>query len=176
MRRTLSHCRSGLAAAAAVVLLTACGGSDEDTNASDSSPSPSSSTSASETTENTAPQADSEFCTGAAAIQERVQASLVDPNTADLGAIFTQAAEEIRAIEPPADIADDWEQFAAGIEEFAAISQIDFEDPNAYAQWQAQAGEIQTEYGAAFTSVQTYLATECGLTDEGPTESASPTS
>ena len=175
MRRTLSLCRSGLAAAAAVVLLTACGGSDGDTNASASSTA-SSTSSASETTENTAPQADSEFCTEAAAIQERVQASLVDPNTTDLGAIFTQAAGEIRAIEPPADIADDWGQFAAGIEEFAAISQIDFEDPNAYAQWQAQAGEIQTEYGAAFGSVQTYLATECGLTDEEATESASPTS
>ena len=105
-----------------------------------------------------------------------MQASLIDPNTTDLGQIFTQAAEEIRAIEPPADLADDWGQFAAGIEQFAAISQIDFEDPNAYAQWQAQAGEIQTQYGAAFASVQTYLATECGLTDEEATETAAPTS
>jgi hypothetical protein len=176
MRRTIALCRSGLAAAAAVVLLTACGGSDEDTNASESSSSSTSTSSASETTENTAPQADSEFCTEAAAIQERVQASLVDPDTTDLGAIFTQAAEEIRGIEPPADLAADWEQFAAGIEQFAAISQINFEDPNAYAQWQAQAGEIQAQYGAAFASVQSYLATECGLTDEEATESASPTS
>ena len=176
MRRTLSLCRSGLAAAAAVVLLTACGGSDEDSNASESSSSSTSTSSASETTENTAPQADSEFCTEAAAIQERVQASLVDPNTADLGAIFTQAAEEIRSIEAPAEIAEDWEQFAAGIEQFAAISQIDFEDPNAYAQWQAEAGEIQAEFGPAFASVQTYLATECGLVDEEAPESASPTS
>jgi hypothetical protein len=175
MRRTLSLCRSGLAAAAAVVLLTACGGSDDDTTAAETTSS-SSSSSASETTENSAPQADSEFCTEAAAIQERVQASLVDPNTADLGQIFTQAAQEIRAIEPPAEIADDWGQFAAGIEEFATISQIDFQDPNAYAQWQQQAQQIQTDYGAAFASVQTYLATECGLTDGEPTESASPTS
>jgi hypothetical protein len=175
MRRTLSLCRSGLAAAAAVVLLTACGGSDEDTTASESTSS-SSTSSASETPENTAPQADSEFCTDAAAIQERVTASLTDPNTTDLGQIFAQAAQEIGAIEPPAEIADDWAQFAAGIGEFAAISQIDFEDPNAYAQWQQQATQIQTEYGTAFANVQTYLTTQCGLTDEEATESASPTS
>ena len=175
MRRTLILCRSGLAAAAAVVLLTACGGSDGDGTAAESSTSTSSS-SAAETTENTAPQADSEFCTEAAAIQERVQASLVDPNTADLGQIFTTAAEEIRAIEPPADIAADWASFADGIQRFAEISQIDFEDPNAYAQWQAEAQQIQTEFGPAFANVQTYLATECGLTDDEATESASPTS
>jgi hypothetical protein len=175
MRRTLSLCRSGLAAAAAVVLLTACGGGDGDSTAAESTSSSSTSSSASETTENTAPQADSEFCTEAAAIQERVTASLTDPNTADLGQIFTQAAQEISAIEPPAEIADDWAQFAAGIGEFAAISQIDFEDPNAYAQWQQQATQIQAEYGSAFASVQTYLSTQCGLTDE-TTESSSPTS
>ena len=174
MRRTLSLVRSGVAAAAAVVLLTACGGSDDDTTASETSSS--STSSASETTENTAPQADSEFCTEAAAIQERVTASLSGPDQSDLGQIFQQASEEIRAIEAPADIAADWSSFADGIQRFAEISQIDFEDPNAYAQWQAEAQQIQTEFGPAFASVQTYLATECGLTDDEATESASPTS
>jgi hypothetical protein len=174
MRRTLSLVRSGVAAAAAVVLLTACGGSDDDTTASETSSS--STSSASETAENTAPQADSEFCTEAAAIQERVTASLSGPDQSDLGQIFQQASEEIRAIEPPADIAADWASFADGIQRFAEISQIDFEDPNAYAQWQAEAQQIQTEFGPAFANVQTYLATECGLTDDEATESASPTS
>ena len=116
MRRTLSLCRSGLAAAAAVVLLTACGGSDEDSNASDStSSSSSSSSSASETTENTAPQADSEFCTEAAAIQERIAASFTgQTDQSNLGELFPQISEEIRAIEPPAELADDWAQFSPG--------------------------------------------------------------
>lgn len=175
MRRTLSLCRSGLAAAAAVVLLTACGGSDEDTNASESTSS-SSSSSASETTENTAPQADSEFCTEAAAIQERVTASLTSSDQTNLGEIFQQASEDIASIEAPPDIADDWASFAEGIAQFAEISQIDFTDQTAYQQWQQQATQIQTEYGAAFASVQTYLATQCGLTDDEATESASPTS
>ena len=175
MRRTLSLCRSGLAAAAAVVLLTACGGSDEDSNASESTSS-SSSSSASETTENTAPQADSEFCTEAAAIQERVTASLTSSDQTNLGEIFQQASEDIASIEAPPDIATDWASFAEGIQRFAEISQIDFTDQTAYQQWQQQATEIQTQYGAAFASVQTYLATECGLTDDEASESASPTS
>jgi hypothetical protein len=182
MRRTLSLCRSGLAAAAAVVLLSACGGSDEDGNASESSSSStssssSSSSSASETTENTAPQADSEFCTEAAAIQERIAASFTGQvDQSSLGQLFTQISEEIRAIEPPAELADDWAQFSAGVDEVAAISQIDFTDQAAVAEWQAQVAQIQTQYGSAFTNVDTYLSTECGLTDDEATESASPTS
>jgi hypothetical protein len=178
MRRTLILCRSGLAAAAAVVLLTACGGSDEDSNASDSTTSSSSSSSsASETSENNAPQADSQFCTEAAAIQERIAASFTgqaDPGS--LSQLFTQISEEIQAIEPPADLADDWAQFSQGVQEVAAISQIDFNDQAAVAEWQSQVAQIQTEYGTAFTNVDTYLSTECGLTDDEATESASPTS
>jgi ABC-type transport system substrate-binding protein len=175
MRRTLSLCRGGLVAAAAAVLLTACGdGSNDDTASSETTTS--SSSSAAETTENTAPQAGSEFCTEAAAIQERVTASLTGPDQSDLGAVFQQASEEIRDLEPPAEIADAWASFADGIEEFASISQIDFTDQAAYQQWQQQAVEIQTKYGQAFTDVQTYLATQCGLTDDETTETASPTS
>lgn len=178
MRRSLALCRSGLAAAAAVVLLTACGGSDEDSTASEStSSSSSSSSSASETTENSAPQADSEFCTEAAAIQERIAASFTgQTDQGSLGQLFTQISAELRAIEPPAELADDWAQFSQGVDEIAAISQIDFADEAAVAEWQAQVAQIQTEYGTAFTNVDTYLTTECGLTDDEASESASPTS
>ena len=52
----------------------------------------------------------------------------------NLGEIFQQAANEIRAIEPPADLADDWSTFAAGVEEIAAISNIDFTNLDALTQ------------------------------------------
>jgi hypothetical protein len=176
MRRTLALCRSGLAAAAAVVLLSACGGSDDDSNASDSTTS-SSSSSASETTESSAPAADSQFCTEAAAIQERIAASFTgQTDQSDLGQLFTQISQEIQGIEPPADLADDWAQFAQGVEEVAAISQIDFTDQAAVTQWQTQVTQIQSQYGQAFTNVDNYLTTQCGLTDDQATESASPTS
>lgn len=175
MRRTLSLYRGGLVAATAALLLTGCGGGSKDDTASTETTT-SSSSSAAETTENTAPQADSEFCTEAAAIQQRVTASLTGQDQSDLGDIFQQASEEIRDLEPPAEIADDWAAFADGIEEFAAISQIDFTDQAAYQQWQQQAVQIQTKYGQAFGAVQTYLASECGLTDDESTDSSSPTS
>lgn len=177
MRRTLCFCRSGLAAAAAVVLLTACGGSDEDSNAASDSTTTSSSSSASETTEGSAPQADSEFCTEAAAIQERIAASFTgQTNQGDLGQLFSQISQEIQAIEPPPELADDWSLFAQGVGEVAAISQIDFTDQAAVAEWQTQVTQIQAQYGQAFTSVDTYLTTQCGITDDGASESASPTS
>jgi hypothetical protein len=175
MRRTLSLCRSGLAAAAAVVLLTACGGGDDDSNASDGTTS-SSSSSASETAENTAPQADSEFCVEASAILQRVVASLTSTDQSQVGEVLQQASQEIQDIEPPAEIATDWSGFVDATAEFAAISQIDFEDPAAYQQWQQQTTQIQAEHGAALANVQSYLATQCGVADEEVTESSSPTS
>ena len=176
MRRTLTLCRSGLAAAAAVVLLTACGGSGDDTTASESTSS-STTSSPSETTENSAPQADSEFCTSAAAIQERITASFLgSTEEADFGALFAQVAAEIQAIEPPAELAADWASFAEGVNQIAVVSaDVDFTDQAASAQWQQEVAAIQQEYGTAFTNVQTYLSTECGLTDES-TETAAPTS
>jgi hypothetical protein len=178
MRRTLSICRGGLAAAAAVVLLTACGGSEEDTPAAEStSAGTTTSSSSPETSENTAPQADSEFCTQAAAVQERISSSFTGAtDQTDLGALFTQISEEVQEIEPPAELSEDWSQFVAGVQEIANISQIDFTDQAAVAQWQQQIGTVQQEYGTAFANVDTYLTTECGITDDEATESAAPTS
>jgi hypothetical protein len=174
MRRTLSLVRTGLAAAAAVVLLTACGGSSDDSASSETTTRTTTSSSPSETS---APAADSEFCTEAAAIQERIAASFTgQTGEASLGDLFTQIAQEVQAVEPPAELAEDWTLFAQGVEEIAAISQIDFNDQAAVAQWQQQVTQIQTTYGSAFTNVQAYLSSQCGLTDDETTESASPTS
>jgi hypothetical protein len=177
MRRTLSICRGGLVAAAAAILLTACGGGSTDDTASSETTSSSSSSSASETTENTAPQADSEFCTEAAAIQERIVASFTgQTDQADLGQLYTQIAQEVQAIDPPPELAADWQGFVDGITEIAAISQIDFTDQAAATQWSQQVAQIQQKYGAAFTNVTLYLTNQCGLTDGESTDTAAPTS
>lgn len=174
MRRSLTLCRDGLAVAASLVLLTACSGSDDETDSAASSgeSSPTSSSESESTDEPTA----SEFCTDAAAIQERVSSSFggqADLN--DLGEVFAQTAEEIRGLEPPAELAADWTAFADGIEEIAAISQIDFNDQAAVAQWQQEVAALQTQYGTAFTNVDAYLSEECGLGSEA-TDPAAPTS
>jgi hypothetical protein len=169
MRRTLTACRNGLSVAAAAVLLTACGGSDDDNSSS------SSSATGSSAAETSADAAASEFCTQAAAVEERISSTFTgqsDPST--LPTVLQEATAEIRAIEPPEELASDWTTFADGVEQIAAAAQIDFSDPQALAAFQQQVGVLQTQYGTAFTNVQTYLAQECELT--APTEPAAPTS
>src|SRR5829696_4670818 len=102
MGRTLIVCRGGLSAAVAVVLLTACGGSDDESASSESS---ASSSSAAETTE----PADSEFCTEATEAYEQIQPAIsgsADPTA--VAPALQQAADDVRAIEAPPEIASDW--------------------------------------------------------------------
>jgi hypothetical protein len=172
MRRTLTACRTGIAVAAAVVLLAACG-SDDDGSSSQASGTPT------ETTESGAPEEDSEFCRDASTIQQRVDATLTDQSDPTaLPQTLQAAAEEIRSIEPPDEIAAEWEALAGGVEQIAAaLSTVDFDDPDALATFQEQIGRIQADLGTASTDVQRYLTEQCGIEIEmEPSESASPSS
>jgi hypothetical protein len=170
MGRTLIGCRGGLSVAAAVVLLTACGGSDDDSAASSSA----SRTSASETS---AGGADSEFCTQAGAALDEVEPALVggaDP--AALATALQDAADRVRAIDPPGTIEHDWTALADGIERLGqAYADVDPGDPASQSGLQQRTGEVIGSLSAAATKVQNYLATECGI-DVSGTGSASPTS
>lgn len=174
MRRPLTVCRGGLSLAAAVVLLTACGGSDDEDSAS--SGSSASSSSAAETT--AAEPADSEFCSQAAAAFEQVEPAFTgggdDP--AALATALQQAADDVRAIEPPSELESDWAALADGIEQFSqAFASVDVNDPASTAELQERSTEIIGQLTTSATSVQTYLATECGL-EVDSTEPAAPTS
>jgi hypothetical protein len=170
MRRTLPVCRTGLSMAASFVLLTACGGSGNDDSASAAGGSTSG---ASETSTGAG---GSEFCTEAAAVQERVGATFSEgSDPTSLPQVLQAAATEIRAIEAPEEIASDWASFADGIEQIATAAQVDFADQAAVATFQQQAAELQQQYGTSFTNVENYLTDECGLTDT-PTETSAPTS
>ena len=54
--------------------------------------------------------------------------------------MLQEAATQIRAIEPPDELADDWTSFADGIEEIAKAAQVDFHDQAAVAKFQQQVG------------------------------------
>jgi len=167
MRRTLTVCRNGFAVAA-VVLLAGCGGSDD----SASSGSSASSSSAAKTS---ASAADSQFCKDAAAVQQHVGAAVSsgsDPSA--LPTVLNQAVAEIRDIEPPAELQSDWTSFADGIEQIAVAADVDLNDPAQLATFQQRVGELQQQYGTAFSHVQTYLADQCGLVGD-TTPPASPT-
>jgi hypothetical protein len=171
MRPPVRLCRTGLSAAAALVLLTACGGSGDEKSDSAASSAPTTSAS-----ESSADAAGSPFCTEAAAVQQRVGATFSggsDPAT--LPKVLQEAATQIRAIEPPDELADDWTSFADGIEQIAKAAKINFDDQAAVATFRQQVGQLQQQYGEAFTNVQNYLTDDCGFT-ESPTETSAPTS
>jgi hypothetical protein len=170
MRRTLPGLRTGLSVAAALVLLTACSGSKNDTSASSSTKA---SSSASETT---AKAAGSEFCTQAAAIESSVTSAVA--NQADPSSIpqaLQTAVAQIRAIDPPSEIASDWAKLADGVEQLAtAFSNVDFTDQAAVASFEQTASSLESQLSGASTNVENYLKDKCGLT--APSESAAPTS
>jgi len=161
MRRSLPACRGGPALAAAVVLLTACGGSDDEESAA--------------ATSTTAERSTSDFCSEAASVQQRITDSAGEPGEdTSLRETFEAAADEVRDIAAPEEIAADWNALADGLDQFAAvIDQADPDDPEALGGVQEQFDQIQAQLGAASANVQNYLTEECGLGSSG---SAAPTS
>jgi hypothetical protein len=158
MGRSRSALRTSVSVAAAAVLLLACGSSgEEEETAGTSSAAPT-----------TVEPADPEFCTEAASIQERLEATVTDQSDPTrLPAILDEAASEIRAIQAPDEISGDWAALAGGVEQFsAAIAGIDFTDPDALTTLDQQLAPLQQQLGAASTHVGDYLRDECGIEDD----------
>ena len=168
MRRTSTVYRAGVSVAAAVVLLTACGGSDKNNSASSSGKAGAS--------ETTAGAAGSEFCTKAAAIESSVTSAVA--NQADPSSIpqaLRTAVAQIRAIDPPSEIASDWSALAGGVEQLAtAFAGVDLRDQGAVASFEQTANDLEARLSGASANVEKYLSDKCGLTT--PSESATPTS
>jgi hypothetical protein len=178
MRRTLLRSVL-LPSATALALLTGCGSSDVDDSTPTASPS-TAETSAAETSaaESSAPEtadaADSEFCTEAAGIQERLAGSATAGNPAELPQIFRDAAQEIRTLEAPEELAADWNALADGAEQIATtLQEIDLADPNALTTLQERLAPLEQELSQASDNVEQYLVEECGL--GLPTEESAPT-
>lgn len=162
--------------AAAVVLLSACGGSDEDSSATASASATASSEPSSSASETSAPSAGSEFCTKAGSIQQRVASGFTQSNPAELGPLLQEGAAEVREIEPPAEIASDWTALAGALEQIAAaFTDVDVTDPAAQQELGRKIAELQGPLSTASTNVENYLRDECGL-EVGSGEPAAPTS
>jgi hypothetical protein len=148
-RPTVMPCRAGLAGAAAVVLLTACGGDGGG--------------SASGSPEAGAAPAATDFCSQAAGMDERVDSALSDleGNDPSVTDAFRQIATELRGIDAPEAITADWEAMAAGLDRMAdAFADIDsITDMDAIESLDRAEGDL-TE---ASTNVDAYLSDECGL-------------
>lgn len=175
MRRTLTLCRTGLAGVAAFVLLTACGGGSTDAASSSSSSSASAPTTSSSSAENSAPAADTEFCTRASALIQQVQGADINPEDfSTIGPFFRQAATSMRAIDAPPEIASDWTALADGLQQLGDVAAgTDFKDPQQAAAFGQKAAALEAQFQASSTKVDTYLQTQCGITTG---DTAAPTS
>jgi len=168
----------GLSATAAVLLLTACSGGGSDEEAASSSTSAASSSSAEPSSE--APEADSEFCTQADQITENITSSLAESDATSLSDNLQAVSDEIGKIDPPSEIADDWNTLAAALEQAAgALEGVDLTDPDQAAKAQAELGDLQSKLGNAGTNVEAYLRDQCGIDTDGtgtPSDTAAPSS
>jgi len=170
MRRPLPVCRAGISVAAAVLLLSACGGSDAKDSAS------SSSTTSASASKTSAEAAGSDFCKQAAAIEASVGSAVGDQaDPSSIPKALQTAAAQIRAIDPPSEIAADWKALAGGVEQLAtAFAAVDLNDENAVATFEQQASQLESQLSGPSANVEKYLSDKCGI--QTSTDSSAPTS
>ena len=148
--RTLTVCRAGVAGAAAAGLLAACGGDGG-----------SSTDNAASSAADTSAAASGDFCDQAVNIDERVDGVLSElDDGSSVPEAIDAAAAELRAIEPPPAISDDWAALVDGLEQIGdALADFDITDPDSV----AALDEIQSRLTTASTNVENYLQDECGI-------------
>jgi hypothetical protein len=174
MRRPLTVLRTALTTTAAVALLAACSGGDD--TAAPSSSSATSSPAATTTAE--ASGAGSEFCTQAQELVTQLQGAVTDSSDpSSLPQVLQQAADGFDAVEPPAEIAGDWNALADGTRQLSdAFGQADFTNPQSAAQFQQTAAQLEGQLSGASTNVERYLSEQCGIDTGDVSGSTSPTS
>lgn len=161
MRLTSNIARTALTGAAALALLTACGGGSDNSSAS--------STSASKTTSSAATStaagptgADAAFCQAVPQLTSQLTA-LQAAQPAQIPAMLQQLATGFQAVQPPAAIASDWQALGAGLQQFGtAVASINVSTPQG--QQQLQAAE-QTALAAAAPhqgSISAWVLSNCG--------------
>ncbi len=147
--RCLAVCRTGVAGAAAVILLTACGGDGG------------SSTDDADSTAAETGAASEEFCNRAGDIDERVDEVLAElGDGSSVPEAIHATADELRAIEAPPAISDDWTALVDGLDQIAdALADLDITDGESVAALE----DIGNRLDSASTNVENYLDEECGI-------------
>ncbi|WP_222270182.1 hypothetical protein [Modestobacter marinus] len=167
MRTPRTLARAGLSVAA-VLVLTACGGSDDEapdaTATSSAAASTAAGSSAAESTE--AAGGDSEaqaFCTEAEQAFAQITNGLdaADPNSLD--AALEESVAVFDRIEPPAEIAPDWDalqQAFAGLRD--AVAGVDLNTTEGQMAVQEAVADLESRAADPQARVQQYVDTNCG--------------
>ena len=151
-----------------VLALSGCGGDDEP-GASDPDSAATDATSAEPTEEMTeqTPGADG-FCAEVEAARDQLDSvvdgeTLVDPSAAlD---VVDDALERMRSIDPPAEIAEDWEAVRSFTQEMiTALDEIDVTDPAALEELGRELEQNAEALEDAADRVDRYIEDECGVT------------
>ena len=160
MRHPLALACTG-PALAAVVLLAGCGGG--------SSTSASSSTAASTSgaASSSAPLADTPFCQQSTATLSTLAPAFTSSGSdpTKVAPILAKAAQQVRAIQPPAEITADWKTLADSLDQFAAsYSGVNPQDPASASAFAQRSATLLASLSTAAGHVETYLSTNCGIT------------
>lgn len=144
---------TGLMAVLLVVALAACGGSDKKTTTAASS-TPSSSTSGSSTSSSSGTKVSGDFC------EQFAQIDQVDIANDPTGA--KEAAATLKQLDPPSEIADEWEDYLDAIDEIATTNPSDT----------AKLGSIAQAHAQSLAAVGLYIAQSCVSAFSGSIPSA----
>lgn len=157
--------RAGVVLALGVLTLSGCGGDDEP-GASDAESTPDA-TSAAPTAEAT-DGTPADFCAEVEAARDQLDSvvdaeTLVDPSAAlD---VVDGALETMRSIDPPAEIAEDWEAVRSFTDEMiSSLDEIDVTDPVALEELGRELEQNAEALEAAADRVDRYIEDECGIT------------
>jgi hypothetical protein len=162
--RGLQH--AGVVLVLGVLALSGCGGDDEP-GASDADSAAPDATSAAPTPEATG-VTPTDFCAEVEAARDQLDSvvdgeALLDPSAAlD---VVDDALETMRSIDPPAEIAADWEAVRSFSEEMiTSLDEIDVTDPAALEELGRELEQNAEALEAAADRVDRYLEDECGIT------------
>jgi hypothetical protein len=165
--RLPSALTAGASVAAALVLLSGCGGDSEDPQASGSSAAASSSAAG--------PSASDEEVAGFCADAEAV---LTDLNTAfdsasdptQLPALLDQASAGLHSVQVPAQIAGSWTTFSGTIDQLAQVSRtVDLSTPQGLDRFTQEYDRLTTEATPAQQDVDSYVTANCPGASAGST-------
>jgi hypothetical protein len=167
MRAPATLLKAGLSAGAALLLLTACGGSDDGQSdaAGSSSAGSSSSAAASSGAEASGSTSDADvqqFCTDAEAVFSQISDGLDAAQPTDLVPALDQAVSAFDQIEPPAEISADWDtaqQSFVGLRQ--AVAGADLTTPEGQASVQQAVTELQAQAGDAQTNIDNWVTANC---------------
>jgi hypothetical protein len=171
MRSAAPLVRSALAGAAAVVLLTACGGSgDEEPAAAPATSAPVTSSSAPSSGTPAPDPAAEEFCGQITTAFTELQGTLGAASPQEVAGRLPEVVTRLEQVEAPAAISGDWNALLDGLRRLAdTAGTLDLGTPEgrqAYADAEARIG---ADLGEAQAGLSDYVVANCGLTSASPT-------